>query len=156
MEIERFQLIDPMEKALELAKQAGREGEVPVGAVVVYKDKIIGQGYNTKESTQLVSRHAEMIAIEQACQLLGSWRLNDCHLFVTLEPCLMCAGAIYQARFKEVTIGAKDPKAGALGSLYEIHKDQRLNHNFPVNQHKLAEDCALLLKEFFRKRRVKN
>lgn len=144
-----------MEKAIQLAHQASKQGEVPVGAVVVYDSKIIGQGYNTKESSQLVSSHAEMIAIEQACKYLGSWRLNNCHLFVTLEPCLMCAGAIYQARFKEVTIGAKDPKAGALGSLYEVHKDQRLNHNFPVNQHELAEDCAQLLKDFFRKRRIK-
>ena len=144
-----------MERALELAKIAGSKGEVPVGAVIVFEGQIIGEGFNTKESTQVVSHHAEMIAIERACNHLGSWRLNDCQLFVTLEPCLMCAGASYQARIERVIIGAKDPKAGAMGSLYEIHSDQRLNHNFQVEEHKLGSECSQLLKDFFRKRRAK-
>ena len=144
-----------MERAFQLAKIAGSKGEVPVGAVIVFEDKIIGEGYNTKESTQVVSRHAEMLAIEQACQKLGSWRLNNCQLYVTLEPCLMCAGAIYQSRIEKVIVGAKDPKAGATGSLYEVHNDKRLNHNFIVEEHPLKDDCSALLKEFFKKRRTK-
>lgn len=150
-----MQLTDPMQRALELAKFGSARGEVPVGAVVVYKGNIIGEGCNDKESSQVVSRHAEMIAIEHACRYLGSWRLKDCQLYVSLEPCLMCAGAIYQARLEKVVFGAKDPKAGAMGSLYEVHKDQRLNHNLIVEQHELGEECAQLLKEFFRRRRLK-
>jgi tRNA(adenine34) deaminase len=142
-----------MQQTLELATKAAQLGEVPVGAIVVHDNKIIGVGYNQKEASQCVTRHAEIIAIEQACKALGSWRLPGCILYVSLEPCLMCAGAIYQARIEQVFYGAKDPKFGALGSLYTINSDTRLNHRFEVSPGHMEEECAQILKDFFKKKR---
>ncbi len=142
-----------MQQAIALAQKAGNLGEVPVGAVLVQGDRVVGVGYNQREMTTSVTRHAEMIAIEEACHALKSWRLLNCTLYVTLEPCLMCAGALYQARIEKVVYGCKDPKFGALGSLYEIHNDQRLNHRFSVSPGHMEQECATLLKDFFRVRR---
>ncbi len=130
-------------------------GEVPVGAVVVKDGQIVGEGANARETANNALRHAEMDAIAAACVKLGTWRLTGCTLYVTLEPCLMCAGAIYQARLDHVVYGATDPKAGAMGSLYRIHEDERLNHRFPVTTGILAEDCGQVLKDFFKSRRGK-
>jgi tRNA(adenine34) deaminase len=142
-----------MQQALSLAKHAGSLGEVPVGALVVQGERVIGVGYNQRELTHTVTRHAEMMAIEQACRALHSWRLVKCTLYVTLEPCLMCAGAIYQARIEQVVYGCRDPKFGAVGSLYEIHRDLRLNHRFGVTEGILQEESAQLLRDFFKERR---
>lgn len=144
-----------MRRALELARAASSLGEVPVGAVVVKDGKIVGEGANAREQANDALRHAEMDAIGQACKALGSWRLTGCTLYVTLEPCLMCAGAIWQARLDKVVYGATDPKAGAMGSLYKVHEDVRLNHRLPVETGVLADECGQILKDFFKaKRRV--
>ncbi len=142
-----------MKRALTLAQSAASLGEVPVGAVIVKEGKIIGEGYNLRETSQCALEHAEIIAIREASNTLSTWRLLGCSLYVTLEPCLMCAGAIYQARLDHVIFGALDPKAGAMGSLYSIHEDQRLNHRLPVIQGILADESSTTLKEFFRKLR---
>lgn len=143
----------PMKAALSLAQCAATFDEVPVGAVVLYQNRIIATGFNRKETLNSPVSHAEIEAIQNAALALNRWRLTDCHLFVTLEPCLMCAGAIYQSRISKVSFGARDPKGGALGSLYEIHNDSRLNHNFEVYSEVLAEPCSTILKEFFKKKR---
>jgi tRNA(adenine34) deaminase len=142
-----------MARALELAKKAADLGEVPVGAVIVLGDKIIGEGWNLRETSRNAMEHAELMAIKEASIKTNAWRLNDTRLYVTLEPCLMCAGAIYQARVREVIFGALDPKAGACGSLYNIHEDARLNHRFLVRHGLLAEECGEILRDFFRRRR---
>lgn len=142
-----------MRRALELARAASSRGEVPVGAVVVKDGKIIGEGANAREEANDALRHAEMDAIGQACKSLGSWRLTGCTLYVTLEPCLMCAGAIWQARLDRVVYGATDPKAGAMGSLYKVHEDARLNHRLPVETGILADECGQILKDFFKAKR---
>jgi tRNA(adenine34) deaminase len=143
-----------MKKAIELARYAASIDEVPVGAVVVRGEELISCGYNQREGSLCVTKHAEIIAIEEACRKLGSWKLVDCELYVTLEPCLMCAGAIYQARLTRVCFGSYDPKGGALGSLYNIHEDRRLNHRFEVLDGVCAEESSLLLKDFFAKKRL--
>lgn len=142
-----------MSKAIELAYRALELNEVPVGAIVVHNQKIIGEGYNLKEYTQNVTRHAEIIAIEQASSFLNNWRLIDCDLYVTLEPCIMCAGAIYQSRISRVIFGAMDSKGGAFGSLYKIHEDLKLNNNIYVYSGVLAQECSLLLSKFFKNKR---
>ncbi len=142
-----------MTEALRLAAFAATIGEVPVGAVVVKDGEIIGRGYNRREIEGQATRHAEIIAIEEASEALGAWRLSGCTLYVTLEPCLMCAGAIYQARVDEVVFGAMDAKAGACGSLYRIHEDTRLNHRFLVHTGVLESESREMLQEFFRRRR---
>ena len=144
-----------MTRALELAKQAANEDEVPVGAVLVKEGKIIAEGTNKKEQTQLVTGHAEVITLEKACRTLGTWRLTDCTLYVTLEPCLMCAGTLHQARISRVVYSCMDPKGGALGSLYSVHDDKRLNHNFCTTQGILEKESSELLKLFFRRKREK-
>ena len=138
-----------MKLALEQARQAGEIGEVPVGAVVVHDNQIIGTGYNCREKLQSPTAHAEIVAIENASRALRSWRLAECDLYVTLEPCVMCAGAILQARLRRVVFGCLDPKAGAVVSLYRLCEDQRLNHQVPALGRVLAEECAILLSEFF-------
>ena len=145
-----------MRVALTLAKQAARLGEVPIGAIVLFEGKVVGRGFNLRETEGISLRHAELIAIEEACRSLGSWRLTECELFVTLEPCLMCAGGIYQSRMRRVIFGASDPKGGATGSLYEIHRDVRLNHRFFVTPGVLSGECAQLLKDFFAMRSESN
>ncbi len=142
-----------MQYALSLAEAAALLLEVPVGAVVVHEGRIIGTGINLRESICQASAHAELLAIEEASRVRKAWRLQDCTLYVTLEPCLMCAGAIYQARIPRVVFGAMDPKGGALGSLYQLNEDTRLNHRFQVTDRILEQESANLLKDFFRKKR---
>lgn len=138
-----------MRLALDLAQQAFEEGEVPVGAVIVCHDQVIGTGYNQREQLRDPTAHAEMIAITQAAESLGSWRLLDCTLYCTLEPCPMCAGAIVQARLPVVVYGTTDPKAGACDSLYSITNDPRLNHRATVLHGVLMSDCRDILQAFF-------
>jgi tRNA(adenine34) deaminase len=147
-----------MQLALAEAWAAFEENEVPVGAVIVHRDgtrghAVIAAAHNQREQLQDPTAHAEMIAITQAAALLGSWRLEDCTLYVTLEPCPMCAGAIVQARIPCVVYGATDPKAGAVATLYQLLDDPRLNHRCEVRSGVLAGECTELLREFFRKQR---
>jgi tRNA(adenine34) deaminase len=142
-----------MLEALKLAHEAALRNEVPVGALVVRDGQIVGRGINLRETHCDATKHAEMDAIIEACKTLGTWRLTGCELYVTLEPCLMCAGAIYQARIDKVWFGAFDPKGGAMGSLYKVHEDDRLNHRLPAVGGILGEECGSILKEFFRKKR---
>ena len=142
-----------MARALLLAKKAAELGEVPVGALLVMNGQIVGEGWNLRETSRSALEHAEIMAIREASIKTNAWRLAGAKLYVTLEPCLMCAGAIYQARIPEVIFGATDPKAGACGSLYRIHEDTRLNQRFLVKNGLRAEECGEVLKAFFRKRR---
>jgi tRNA(adenine34) deaminase len=143
-----------MEMALEEAEAAAREDEVPIGAVIVsFQKGVIGRAHNQREQLVDPTAHAEMIAITQAAQALASWRLEDCAIYVTLEPCPMCAGAIVQARLPFVIYGAADPKAGACDTLYQITSDGRLNHRARVVGGVLADQCAAILSDFFVKRR---
>jgi len=142
-----------MQRALELAEQAARQDEVPIGAVVVHDGEIIGEGFNTKEHGLNPTAHAEMIAIQQAAGNLGRWRLHGCTLYVTLEPCPMCAGAIVNARMDKVVFGARDAKSGACESLYTITNDDRLNHRCEVEGGVLEEECVALLQLFFKAKR---
>ncbi len=142
-----------MEQALELARQAQTEDEVPVGAIIVKNGVVIAKAYNQKETKLLATEHAEIIAIREASRVLGSWRLLDCTLYVTLEPCIMCAGAILQARLPRIVFATPDPKGGAVGSLYQLHSDPRLNHSFEVASGILGDECSQILKDFFRKKR---
>lgn len=138
-----------MRHALAQTRLAFEHGEVPVGAVVVHEERIIAEAHNQRETLNDPTAHAEMIAITQAAETLGSWRLTDCTLYVTLEPCPMCAGAIMQARLPTVIYGAPDPKAGACHSLYQIPSDPRLNHRTTVIGGVLQRDCSAVLQEFF-------
>ncbi|MCC9609662.1 tRNA adenosine(34) deaminase TadA [Blastopirellula sp. JC732] len=143
-----------MHQALELAEQAAREKEVPVGAIIVHDNRVIAAAYNQRETLHDPTAHAEMIAITQAAESLQNWRLEECTLYVTLEPCPMCAGAILQARIPTVVFGAVDPKAGAVTSLYSLLNDSRLNHRCEVIPGILAPQCGAVLTEFFRARRA--
>lgn len=143
-----------MKKALDQAVIAFDEGEVPVGAVIVYQERVIAEGRNQRETLNDPTAHAEMIAITQAAEVLQSWRLLDCTLYVTLEPCPMCAGAIVQARIPRVIYGATDPKAGACHTLFSLTSDIRLNHQSAVMGGVMAEDCKAILQEFFRQQRA--
>ncbi len=143
-----------MRAALELARQAEAAGEVPVGAVVVKEGVIIGRGFNSPISRHDPSAHAEMMALRDAAQHLGNYRLVDCELFVTLEPCLMCAGAIMHARIARVVYGASDPKTGACGGVVDMFGEQRLNHHTEVSGGVLAEECGQMLSNFFAARRA--
>jgi tRNA(adenine34) deaminase len=142
-----------MRQALGLAQQAASEDEVPVGALVVHKGRVIASAYNQREQLADPTAHAEMIAITQAASHLNSWRLIDCELYVTLEPCPMCAGAILQARIPRVVYGAIDTKAGAVESLYRMLNDDRLNHRCEVVGGVLASTCGRVLTEFFERKR---
>ncbi|QVL34557.1 tRNA adenosine(34) deaminase TadA [Telmatocola sphagniphila] len=143
-----------MEKAIEEARIAADEDEVPIGAVIVHPERgIIAQAHNQREQLKDPTAHAEMIAITQAARTLDSWRLNECLLYVTLEPCPMCAGAIVQARIPHVIFGAADAKAGACETLYQITSDPRLNHRCQVLGHVMSEICAGLLSDFFQSKR---
>jgi tRNA(adenine34) deaminase len=143
-----------MKKALDQAALAYEEGEVPVGAVVVHGEKVIAEAHNQRETLNDPTAHAEIIAITQAAESLGSWRLLDCTLYVTLEPCPMCAGAIVQARIPCVVYGASDAKAGACHSLFQITADLRLNHQSAVLGGVMQEDCKAILQHFFREQRA--
>lgn len=142
-----------MAEAIGEARKAEALGEVPIGAVVVHKDTIIGRGYNLRETTLDSTAHAEMVAIREASTAIGSWRLLDCRLYVTLEPCPMCAGAMVQARVPLTVYGTPDPKAGCAGTLMNLLEESRFNHRTEVIQGVLQEECAELLTSFFRRLR---
>ncbi len=143
-----------MKKALDQAIIAFDEGEVPVGAVIVYQERVIAEGRNQRETLNDPTAHAEMIAITQAAEVLQSWRLLNCTLYVTLEPCPMCAGAIVQARIPHVIYGTPDPKGGACHTLFSLTSDIRLNHQAAVLGGVMQEDCKAILQEFFRQQRA--
>ena len=144
-----------MRHALELARQAAENGEVPVGAILVSGDVLIAEASNLREQRGNPIAHAEMLAIQAASKKIGNWRFTDTTLYVTLEPCPMCAGAIVLARIPKVVYGATDPKSGAAGTLYNILQDERLNHRVEVISGVLAEESSTLLKSFFQQRRHK-
>ena len=142
-----------MRLALQLAAQAGEAGDVPVGAVVVKGGEILGRGANAREAEADPTAHAELVALRQAARAIGTWRLDGATLFVTLEPCPMCAGALVMARVSRLVFGAPDRKAGSCGSLYNLCADPRLNHELPVSGGVLAQDAAQLLAKWFSARR---
>jgi tRNA(adenine34) deaminase len=142
-----------MRQALKLAQQAAEQDEVPVGAIIVHKNKIIASAFNQREQLADPTAHAEMIAITQAASHLNSWRLLECSMFVTLEPCPMCAGAILQSRIPRIVYGALDPKAGAVVSLFQLLNDPRLNHRCETLSGVLADECGKILTEFFDRKR---
>ncbi|HLC18983.1 MAG TPA: tRNA adenosine(34) deaminase TadA [Thermodesulfobacteriota bacterium] len=144
-----------MSEALKEARKAKKRGEVPVGAVVVHEGEVIARGYNRKESASDPTAHAEVVAITRAAKKLKRWRLAGTTLYVTLEPCLMCMGAIVQARIPRLVFASLDPKAGACGSLYDISNDRRLNHRVHVTRGVAEEESREILKEFFLKLRKK-
>jgi tRNA(adenine34) deaminase len=142
-----------MALALKAAVDAAEAGEVPVGAVIFHRDRLVARAHNQREMLQDPTAHAEILAITQAASALGSWRLDDCAMYVTLEPCAMCAGALVLSRMPRLVFGAPDPKAGACGSVLDVLACERLNHSVEVTQGVLAEPCGLVLKEFFQERR---
>ncbi|UCG60259.1 MAG: tRNA adenosine(34) deaminase TadA [Phycisphaerales bacterium] len=144
-----------MRKAIDAAHIAEENGDVPIGAVIVHKDQIIGKAYNQREQLNDPTAHAEIVALTQAASSLGSWRLHGCTMYVTLEPCPMCAGALVLARMDRLVFGCDDPKAGACGSLYDIVRDERLNHRLEVTSGVLQDECRELLQRFFAGRRDK-
>lgn len=144
-----------MREALKEAEIALAHDEIPIGCVLVKEGHIIGRGHNAREDLQRAIMHAEMMAIEEANQLEGNWRLLDTTLFVTIEPCVMCSGAIGLARIPQVVYGAKNQKFGAAGSLYDILTDERLNHRVQVETGILEQECAQIMQDFFRQRRQK-
>ncbi|MBT2639633.1 tRNA adenosine(34) deaminase TadA [Bacillus sp. ISL-39] len=144
-----------MLEAIEEAKKAGQIDEVPIGAVIVLDGEIIARAHNLRETKQSSIAHAEVLAIDEACQKLGTWRLEDAILYVTLEPCPMCAGAIMLSRVKKVVYGAKDPKGGCAGTFMNILQDERFNHQSEVVTGVLEAECGALLSDFFRTLREK-
>lgn len=143
-----------MQAALEEAGKARRLKEVPIGAVVVYQGEIIGRGHNLRETSQDATTHAEIAAIQEACRNIENWRLENCQLFVTLEPCPMCSGALILSRVAEVYYGAADPKAGTAGTLLNLLEDQRFNHQAYVEKGILEKECGDMLTSFFRELRA--
>lgn len=158
---------DYMLIAIEEARKAAALGEVPIGAVVVYQPidrgtrrplaepRIVARAHNLRETTRDPAGHAEFLAMKEASRALDAWRLTDCTVYVTLEPCIMCAGLMHQARISRCVYGAPDQKAGALGTLYSVHADERLNHRFEVVPGVMQDECVALLQEFFAARRKK-
>lgn len=142
-----------MRLALEEAQTAATEGEVPIGAVVVCDGEVVARAHNRRETDRDPSAHAEFSAMVQAAHQLNRWRLTGCTVYVTLEPCLMCAGLMVNGRIDRCVYGAPDPKGGALGTLFDVSHDPRLNHEFEVKAGVLADECAELLRSFFRARR---
>ncbi len=147
-EDERF-----MSQAITQARKAEKLCEVPIGCVIVYEGKVIARGYNRRNTDHTALAHAEIMAIKKACRILGDWRLEECTLYVTLEPCQMCAGAIVQSRIPRVVIGAMNPKAGCAGSIYDLLNDSRFNHRCEVERGILKDRCSEMLKVFFKKLR---
>ncbi|GAA4653509.1 tRNA adenosine(34) deaminase TadA [Anaerocolumna aminovalerica] len=145
-----------MKEAIKEAKKAAKIGEVPIGCVIVYEDKIIARGYNKRNTKKTTLAHAELLAIQKASKKLGDWRLEDCTMYVTLEPCQMCAGAIIQARMKEVVVGAMNPKAGCAGSVLNILQMQEFNHQAELITGVMEEECKMVLQDFFKELRIKN
>ena len=144
-----------MGKAIEEAKIAAAVGEIPVGAVVIYQKKAIARAYNLRETLPCATAHAELLAIEKACRALGRWRLTGCTLYVTVEPCPMCAGAIVNSRLDRIVYGCADPKGGAVRSLFQIVDNPALNHRVEVTAGVRADECAAIMRDFFRSRRRK-
>lgn len=145
-----------MKEALKQAKKAYKLGEVPIGCVIVYQDKIIGRGYNRRNTDKSTLSHAEITAVKKASKVIGDWRLEECTLYVTLEPCQMCAGAIVQARIKRTVIGSMNPKAGCGGSVLNILEMPEFNHQVEVSRGILQEECSEILKAFFKELRERN
>lgn len=139
-----------MKEAMKQAKKAAALGEVPIGCVIVHEGKVIGRGYNRRNTDKSTLSHAEITAIKRASRALADWRLEDCTLYVTLEPCQMCAGAIVQARIPEVIIGCMNPKAGCAGSIYNMLEEPAFNHQVRVFRGILEDECSLMLKNFFK------
>ena len=144
-----------MKEALKLAKKAYTLGEVPIGCVIVYEDKIIGRGYNRRKTDKNTLSHAEITAINKASKKMGDWRLEGCTLYVTLEPCQMCAGAIVQARIPTIYMGCMNPKAGCAGSILNILNMPEFNHQVEVHSGILEEECSRMLKNFFKELRLR-
>ncbi|WP_022779756.1 tRNA adenosine(34) deaminase TadA [Butyrivibrio sp. AE3009] len=145
-----------MKAAITQAKKAYKLGEVPIGCVIVYEDKIIGRGYNRRNTDKTTLAHAEITAIKKASKVIGDWRLEGCKLYVTLEPCQMCAGAIVQARIPEVIMAAESPKSGCGGTVLDILNNPDFNHQVTVKRGVLGAECSALLKEFFVELRIRN
>lgn len=144
-----------MKLAIEEAKKAQKLGEVPIGAIIVKNNEVIARSHNLRETAQLPTAHAEHIAIERASKVVGSWRLEECKLYVTLEPCVMCAGAIVMSRIPKVVYGATDPKGGCSGSLMNLLEESQFNHRAEIVKGVLEQECGDLLRNFFRELRLK-
>lgn len=145
-----------MKEAIKQAKKAVKLGEVPIGCVIVYEGKIIGRGYNRRNTDKCTLNHAEISAIKKASKYIGDWRLEGCTMYVTLEPCQMCAGATVQARIDRVVIGAMNPKAGCGGSIINILQMKEFNHQVEITKGILEKECSDILVDFFKKLRIKN
>ena len=145
-----------MRAALKQAKKALALGEVPIGCVIVYEDKIIARGYNRRNTDKNTLSHAELTAIRRASKVIGDWRLEECTLYVTLEPCQMCSGAIVQARIPQVVIGFMNPKAGCAGSILNLLEMPEFNHQVQVTRDVLEDECSAILKQFFKDLRIRN
>lgn len=144
-----------MKEAIKQAKKAYDKEEIPVGAIIVKDGKIIARGHNKKEEKKDTTQHAEIIAIQKASKKIGAWRLQDCEMYVTLEPCVMCTGALIQARLKRVYIGTMDPKTGACGSVLNLLEDYKFNHKVEVETNIMQKECEKILKDFFKYLRSK-
>ncbi len=144
-----------MKEALKQADKAYRLGEVPIGCVIVYQDKIIGRGYNKRKTKKTTLAHAELVAIEKASRAMGDWRLEDCTMYITLEPCQMCSGAIVQARIKRVVVGTMNPKAGCAGSILNLLQMEEFNHQVELTTGILEKECQEILQRFFQELRVR-
>ena len=145
-----------MKLAIDQAFIAAENGDVPVGVVIVFENRVIAKAHNQRQLLNDPTAHAEIIALTQAAEAVGNWRLNGCTIYVTLEPCPMCAGALVMARIDRLVFGCKDPKAGACGSLYNIVQDERLNHNMDITSGVLDTECGQVLSDFFKVRRDEN
>mgnify|MGYP001064791057 CR=1 FL=1 len=145
-----------MKEALKQAKKAYDLGEVPIGCVIVYQDKIIGRGYNKRNTSKTTLSHAELVAIKKASKAMGDWRLEDCIIYITLEPCQMCSGAIVQARIKRAVIGTMNPKAGCAGSILNLLQMEEFNHRVEISTGILKEECTEILQTFFKELRIRN
>lgn len=144
-----------MKEAVRQAKKAYAIGEVPIGCVIVYQDKIIGRGYNRRTTDKNTLAHAELIAIRKACRKVGDWRLEGCTMYVTLEPCQMCSGAIVQSRMERVVVGCMNPKAGCAGSILNLLQMEEFNHRAELTTGVMEEECSQMMKEFFKELRKK-
>jgi tRNA(adenine34) deaminase len=147
---------DFMKEALKEAKKAYAKEEVPVGVVIVKDGKIIAKAHNLKESKKQATSHAEILAIQKACKKVGAWRLAECDMYVTLEPCPMCAGALIQSRIRKLYIGTDDSKTGACGSVLNLLEDYKFNHKIEVEKYILKDECESILKDFFKMLRERN
>ncbi len=144
-----------MKEAIKQAKKAAAIGEVPIGCIIVYNGKIIGRGYNRRKTDKNTLSHAELVAIKRASKVMDDWRLEDCDMYITLEPCQMCSGAIVQARMKRVYIGCMNPKAGCAGSIFNLLQVPEFNHKVEITKGILEEECSMILKDFFKDLREK-